>query len=816
LGEWLAFNKQVALVFLFLFSLGQLAWAVEAVPASQGEVRSGAMKIFAVTGDGEGLSADLYLELVPGTGKVWTSVNPLVGTTTQSAEKAAVQAAKKYSPEWEKFDYKFSIGSTAAVVEGPSAGAAMAYMVAALLQGKTVPRDVSITGTISEDGIVGTVGGVFEKARAAKDGGMKLFMIPSGEARRIEKLESGVESINLIQYAKDKWGLYVVEASTLDDVLKYAYTDVSQIDIKELAEKEPPEFVPKPTTPAEELLPMKEITRKHLKETKQLMKEARNALSSTLIEDVSIIGRMVASLNNAEKNLKTADILLDQGYLYSSANFAFLARVNAMLIKDIAENPSLLSDDSTVFDLKVDLLKQELVDLKKQLSEFMPVDRLEWMVSAQQRLGWAETTLNELSRGQTIVVSAGGSADKKEAVIDALYKFESARAWLLVAREFFEAAKVSQKKVKPLPDFVERVQDLLVKAENGLTVFKGEDIEDIERRIASAREELKRGWSLSALFNAASAQALIEGKRLAKEDDAVKLEASLRKKLADLGSAIANSKYRHVWANLYLDHARYYLEEAVYYKELNHKSDALSSLKNGLSLAMLAESLFKTVEEVSEFYEKNAAKPYTGSESAVDEVVKTDQTKWYLMFFLLPTVLFIVLLVLLLKILKARKSDVKYSVYEEIKGVKQKQREIEERLSRGRLSQDEYLSESGRLSEQLRRLLRMREAKTEESFASDKLRADLLLFDMKSRDLRRSLKQRSISPEDFRKLTNEYNAKVKQLYEALAEEESIDQVVAADQARQAVGRVESDWSEVQRSVRKQVKPLPKKKPEPKK
>ena len=114
------------------------------------------------------------------------------------------------------------------------------------------------------------------------------------------------------------------------------------------------------------------------------------------------------------------------------------------------------------------------------------------------------------------------------------------------------------------------------------------------------------------------------------------------------------------------------------------------------------------------------------------------------------------------------------------------------------------------MADQLRHLLRMREAKTDVSFASDKFRADLLLFDMKSRDLKRSLKQGAISREDFVRLANEYNSRVKQLYEALAEEESLSAAMGrGGEAERA--SAESDLAEVQRSVRKQVRPLVKKK-----
>ena len=96
--------------------------AVLLLPLCSAVLSEGGMKIFAVTSDGQGLSADLHLKIATGTGKVWVDVEPLVGTSTQSTALIASHVAKNYSGDVDNYDYFFDINSNASVVEGPSAG----------------------------------------------------------------------------------------------------------------------------------------------------------------------------------------------------------------------------------------------------------------------------------------------------------------------------------------------------------------------------------------------------------------------------------------------------------------------------------------------------------------------------------------------------------------------------------------------------------------------------------------------------------------------------------------------------------------------
>jgi len=67
------------------------------------------------------------------------------------------------------------------VIGGPSAGAATTIATIAALEGKTVRLDYVLTGTIEEDGSIGQVGGVFDKAVAAEKHNITRFLVPYGQ-----------------------------------------------------------------------------------------------------------------------------------------------------------------------------------------------------------------------------------------------------------------------------------------------------------------------------------------------------------------------------------------------------------------------------------------------------------------------------------------------------------------------------------------------------------------------------------------------------------------------------------------------------------
>ena len=131
--------------------------------------------------------------------------------------------------------YSFDIEGQ--VLGGPSAGAAMTIATIAAIEGKEVRGDVAITGTIEQDGSVGFVGGIVEKMEAAAQKGVKLFLVPKGQAklttyeRVVEEQRRGgfvfqrvryvPKTIDLNEYAKSELGIEVREVATISEAAGY-------------------------------------------------------------------------------------------------------------------------------------------------------------------------------------------------------------------------------------------------------------------------------------------------------------------------------------------------------------------------------------------------------------------------------------------------------------------------------------------------------------------------------------------------------------------------------------------------------------------
>ena len=558
------------------------------------------LKVLAVTSEGKGLGADLALITEPGKGNIWISAEPLVGTTTQSAARTARDVAKQFSPQVSSYDYKFSIQSTASLVDGPSAGAAMALLIVSALKDKQLPSNVALTGTIDEQGNVGPVGGVFEKAAEASKIGIGLFLIPRGEAVQTVRLNGEVKSINLLEYGPNTFGMTIVEVNNIDDALKYAFTDVQSIDVsKIIKEGAIPDFVPKPIPLEPQLSPMKEMVTNYIKEANVVIGEAKNSVSSAVINDPALLNTLLETITSSQETMKQADILNEQNYLYSAANFAFLARVNAMLVKDVSANPALLSLNSTALDLKIADLKKDISDTKDLFGKSIPTDSLELYISAQQRISYAEINIEKLSATQVVVVNGSDSSNE---ALSRLSDYEFAVAWVGVAKDFFDLTKNSAKRVKPGNAFSDSMNDLLSKGKNALTAVSQDSADDISRRIDAAKLEKTYGWYLASVFDAATGYALASAESVTKDKDVTGLTAILESKINDVEKKISASKYKYYWPVLYLDHAKYFLESANYYSNSSQTARAVNSLKSGISLIMLADQLFLAAEPMYDYY----------------------------------------------------------------------------------------------------------------------------------------------------------------------------------------------------------------------
>lgn len=172
-------------------------------------------------------------------------------------------------------------------IDGPSAGGVICLAILSALDGRPLPNDFAMTGTILPDGTIGVVGGVPEKMRAAARSGVRKIFIPAflrivkdprGEevdlSRLAEELKVELFRVTNISeayavlhnqpYSGDGY-VNVYEMTKLpaatEDVLIAHYKALRQVVEEKLAEN--PELAELPLLPAYQFSPAKAETYYH-------------------------------------------------------------------------------------------------------------------------------------------------------------------------------------------------------------------------------------------------------------------------------------------------------------------------------------------------------------------------------------------------------------------------------------------------------------------------------------------------------------------------------------------------------------------------
>jgi len=144
--------------------------------------KSGHMPLLAVTqkdGIEQGVIADLYLDIVPGQGRVFIDTFPLTKLDTQMSTRFAKQIACNFlDVSCNNYDFFYTIRAKSAIIGGPSASGAAAVLTVALLDNLKLDEEIAMTGTINSGGIIGPVAGIKAKVEAAKEANITKVLVP--------------------------------------------------------------------------------------------------------------------------------------------------------------------------------------------------------------------------------------------------------------------------------------------------------------------------------------------------------------------------------------------------------------------------------------------------------------------------------------------------------------------------------------------------------------------------------------------------------------------------------------------------------------
>jgi ATP-dependent Lon protease len=135
----------------------------------------------------------LFIEATAMRGKKGLTLTGQLGDVMKESATAALSfiranAAELGIPEdfFEEKDIHIHVPSGAIPKDGPSAGVTMLTALTSLLTGRTVKKDLAMTGEITLRGLVLPVGGIKEKVLAAHRAGVKTIILPRWNRKDLE------------------------------------------------------------------------------------------------------------------------------------------------------------------------------------------------------------------------------------------------------------------------------------------------------------------------------------------------------------------------------------------------------------------------------------------------------------------------------------------------------------------------------------------------------------------------------------------------------------------------------------------------------
>jgi ATP-dependent Lon protease len=161
----------------------------------------------------------LFVEasLMPG-GNGNLTLTGQLGAVMQESARAALSHIRQNASELgipadflSKQDLHIHVPAGAIPKDGPSAGVTMATAIVSAARGVPVEADVAMTGEITLSGLVLPVGGIREKALAARRHGIRTFVLPELNRQDLAELPDEV-----------KRDMRFVPVSTLEEVLRVA------------------------------------------------------------------------------------------------------------------------------------------------------------------------------------------------------------------------------------------------------------------------------------------------------------------------------------------------------------------------------------------------------------------------------------------------------------------------------------------------------------------------------------------------------------------------------------------------------------------
>ncbi|MBN2420760.1 hypothetical protein JXB27_00615 [Candidatus Woesearchaeota archaeon] len=424
--------------------------------SSSAYAQKNTIKLLAVSQEtNEGTAVDLDLTVIDGSGKIFMETYPLSQIDTQISLRVAKMIACETSKEYclDK-DFMYSMKTASPVIAGPSAGAAMTLLTMASLENKNLDAHTVITGTINSGGVIGPVGAIKEKVKAAENAGMKKVLIPGGELNSSE-----------IDEIKNESKISLIEVSNIDEA--YAIFTGTNKENKEIV------------VDAEYQSIMRSMNREICERNEELLAQIKDINDSAHEK----IKKMAINLSEESK------ILYSEGKFYSSSSRCFGSNVYAREILSETSN----STNSETQNQSLEIQKK-LIELEKFLNstKITNLGQLEAAMIIRERIFDARDNLKE---GNT----------SKRSVSYALERAYSADSW----KNFMEKSgkNIDETKLKESCSAkINEVNELY----NYVSIYTPSLLKETKEELDNARSYLKTEDYALCLFKASKSKADID------------------------------------------------------------------------------------------------------------------------------------------------------------------------------------------------------------------------------------------------------------------------------------------------------------------
>ena len=451
-----------------------------------------------------------------GSGRVFVDTLPLAQIDMQGSARLAVKVASALvendpncSINPDTYDYFFVIRTKSPIIGGPSAGGILTTAVVSLLQGWDLDDQTVMTGMINPDGSIGPIGGITKKIDAANSVGANRFLIPEGQGTYTETIYETIQtawgqqiishqvSRNVSDYARENYGIDVVEVSDIKDVIYY-YTGYEYEVTASNQSISTEQYIDS----------MKPLATKLLTQANESYQNASIAFDETNIPNQfpSYYRNQVTDfLNNAEDAFTESQDWFNQGLYYTSTSKSFQSLINSRFVNYVCAY-----FNSSNQQAYLDGLMTKVQHYYFNQSEQAKNASVEGMITLQC-VGAAQKRATEAAQYLNSAQKDYENGDYFSTLYELAFTYQRSESigwWLGLTAYFNDSGSISSTQLENLAsDYINDAQQSIVYSQVILQELGSSSslLTDAENMLNTAKDDKNNGYPAAALFEALEA-----------------------------------------------------------------------------------------------------------------------------------------------------------------------------------------------------------------------------------------------------------------------------------------------------------------------